>query len=64
MDIEPLGIIRAGPHLHLYTHNLLGALLIALLATPIGKVMSEFSYATYSNKQTGRSHGKWQLSVL
>ncbi|WP_434278803.1 DUF4184 family protein [Acinetobacter sp. CE-15] len=43
MDIEPLiGIIRGWTTLHLYTHNLLGALLIALLAVPIGKVMSEF----------------------
>ena len=43
MDIEPLiGIIRGWTTLHLYTHNLLGALLIALPAVPIGKVMSEF----------------------
>ena len=43
MDIEPLiGIIRGWTTLHLYTHNLLGALLITLLAVPIGKVMSEF----------------------
>ena len=43
MDIEPLvGIIQGWTTLHLYTHNLLGALLIALLAVPIGKVMSEF----------------------
>ncbi|MFW1800680.1 hydrolase [Acinetobacter nematophilus] len=43
MDIEPLlGIILGWNTLHLYSHNLIGALLIGLFAIPIGKAMSEF----------------------
>jgi membrane-bound metal-dependent hydrolase YbcI (DUF457 family) len=43
MDIEPLvGIIRGSDILHGYTHTLLGALLIGLLAGVIGKPISSF----------------------
>ncbi|MBU3846141.1 MAG: DUF4184 family protein [Candidatus Acinetobacter avistercoris] len=43
MDIEPLmGLILKWNTLHLYTHNLLGALLIAGLATILGRPISQF----------------------
>ncbi|RDZ29128.1 hypothetical protein [Lysobacter silvisoli] len=42
MDIEPLvGILRGWPVLHGYTHTVLGALLIGLLAGAIGRPISE-----------------------
>ncbi|MEC8123930.1 MAG: hypothetical protein VX125_08795 [Pseudomonadota bacterium] len=64
MDIEPLlGMILGWNTLHLYTHNLIGALLIALIAIPIGKVMSEFVLRRLLKQKIGKSHGEWQLSV-
>ena len=43
MDIEPLiGIIQGKDVLHGYSHTLLGALLIGLLAAIIGKPISEY----------------------
>ena len=42
MDIEPLvGIVRGWPILHGVTHNLLGALIIGLVAGAIGRPVGE-----------------------
>ncbi|MCV2444149.1 DUF4184 family protein [Acinetobacter bereziniae] len=63
MDIEPLlGMILGWNTLHLYTHNLIGALLIALIATPIGKVMSEFVLRRLLKQKNWQI--TWQVATL
>ena len=43
IDIEPLvGIVQGWPILHGVTHNVLGALIIGLVAGAVGKPISEF----------------------
>lgn len=46
MDIEPLlGILRGSPVLHGYTHTVLGALVIGIVAALIGKPISAYALA-------------------
>ena len=43
MDLEPLlGMLLGWSHLHLYTHNLFGAISIGLIAMLLGKPISEW----------------------
>lgn len=57
MDLEPLfGIVLGWNTLHLYSHNLIGALLIAVVATLIGKPLSEYVLRIIDNKS------EWQIS--
>jgi len=57
MDLEPLfGLILGWHTLHLYTHNLIGALLIGIIAIFIGKPISEFTLKTIFKEN------HWQIS--
>lgn len=48
MDIEPLlGILRGSPVLHGYTHTVLGALVIGIVAALIGKPISAYALALF-----------------
>ena len=57
MDLEPLfGMILGWNTLHLYTHHLLGALLIGCIAIVIGKPISEFTLRVIFKESN------WQIS--
>lgn len=56
MDLEPLfGILLKWQTLHLYTHNLIGALLIGVISTFIGKPISEWVLKKFH-------YTHWQIS--
>ena len=56
MDLEPLfGILLKWQTLHLYTHNLIGALLIGLISTFLGKPISEWVLKRFH-------YTHWQIS--
>lgn len=62
MDIEPLlGLIYGWQYLHLYTHNLIGAVLIGSIALLIGKPMSEWVLSILGNSAWSIS---WRTAAL
>lgn len=63
MDLEPLfGMILGWETLHLYTHNLIGALLIGIIAILIGKPMSEFTLKIIFKKTNWKI--SWKTAIL
>lgn len=63
MDLEPLlGIILGWKSLHLYTHNLIGALFIGIIAIITGKPMSEIILRTID--QESKWYITWKVAAF
>lgn len=62
MDIEPLlGLYFGWMHLHLYTHNLIGAVIMGFWAIALGKPLSEWILKSLNYKYWSIS---WKITII